>query len=83
MADGRVTGGGKVNLRTVPTVSNENVVDIYSRQLRYRESRIAFRRDLEARSESFARPQRQALSDYDANLVALNAYRQDWKGDTQ
>lgn len=82
-AEGIIVGGGKVNMRSVQTVSDENVVDIYSRQLRYRQSRIAFRRDLEERRKSFARPQSIALSNYERDLIALNQSRQDWRGETQ
>ena len=71
----------KVKFFQVSPVSDENVLDMYSRQLQYRQTRISHKRDMEERRESFARPARRAREAYAAQLSAMNSSRQDWRGD--
>lgn len=67
----------------VSPVSRENVIDVYKRQLAYRESSLEFRRILIQRQESFAAVQRQAVQEYLVALEAMNATREDVRGETQ
>ena len=57
------------------TTSDEDFVDIYTRQLEYAEERQRFKTSMEARRTSFAIPRRQAVQNYQRNLAAFNRTR--------
>lgn len=82
-AEGAVIPLGPPEQSTLSPVSNENVIDVYTRQLAYREVSLDFRRRLLQRQESFAAVQRQAVAQYEEALAAMNATREDERGETR
>ena len=57
------------------TISEENMVDIYTRQIEYAEERQEFRASMQARRESYVRPRREAFQQYQNNLSVFNQRR--------
>lgn len=82
-AEGTVIDAGKTLKPSTPRISGENQIDLWSRQLQYRDQRIEFRQILADRQESFANARRQAYNAYVQNLASLNASRTTYKGETE
>lgn len=82
-ADGKIVSAGQPEKSDLSPVSNEPVVDVWSRQLAYHEASMEYRRILLQRQESYAAPLREAKAQYAAALAALNATREDERGETR
>lgn len=73
-AEGRLVSAGKPSLHNISEVSSQNMIDLYQRQILYREERLDFRRRLEARQQSFANPRREAIGQYNMTMQQINGY---------
>lgn len=83
MAQGALVPMPAPKLLTVSPISNENLLDVYKRQIAYREASLEFRRILIQRQESYAAASRQARQEYEVALEAMNATRDDVRGETR
>ena len=55
----------------IPAESNVSFCDVYSRQIAYRDNRLAYRAQIEERRKDFIRPSLQAKRKYDKDLQAM------------
>ncbi len=69
---GQILHCGVPERATVNTDPDIGFCDIYTRQLEYRNSRLALRSQLDERAKNYAAPGIQARKNYRANLQALH-----------
>ncbi len=82
-AEGRLISAGVPDKPVSPRITEQNQIDLWTRQLQYRKERLKFRQILADRQQNFASARRQGYNRYEQSLAAMNASRTDWQGETQ